>query len=187
MVKLNRIYTRTGDDGTTGLVDGSRVAKADRADGGDRRCRRGEQRDRRGDRALATGALAEPLTRIQNDLFDLGADLATPARISRRRDGAAHRRRRRSSGWSGDRRDERRPRAADQLHPARRQRRRRGAASGARDRRGAPSVGGRGRATPAQPAALAYLNRLSDYLFVAARSVNHDGGGDVLWGPGATR
>uniref|UniRef100_UPI0035BC7DE8 ATP:cob(I)alamin adenosyltransferase n=1 Tax=Sphingomonas sp. TaxID=28214 RepID=UPI0035BC7DE8 len=77
MVKLTKIYTRTGDDGTTGLVDGSRVAKDD------------ARLQAIGDVDEATsvlgvaivavdGSLAEALTRVQNDLFDLGADLATP-------------------------------------------------------------------------------------------------------------
>jgi cob(I)alamin adenosyltransferase len=77
MVKLNKIYTRTGDDGTTGLVDGSRRAKHDA-----RMAAIGEVDE--ANSALGLAALVVPadvcaeLTRIQNDLFDLGADLATP-------------------------------------------------------------------------------------------------------------
>ena len=77
MVKLNKIYTRTGDDGTTGLVDGSRRAKHDpRMDAiGEV----DELNSALGFAALAVdGATLANLRRIQNDLFDLGADLATP-------------------------------------------------------------------------------------------------------------
>ena len=79
MVKLNRIYTRTGDAGTTGLVDGSRVAKHDPrmaaiGDVDETNCAIGV--------ALAlldpTDPDAAMLARIQNELFDLGADIATP-------------------------------------------------------------------------------------------------------------
>ena len=77
MVKLNKIYTRTGDDGTTGLVDGSRRAKHDL-----RMAAIGEVDELNsalGFAALAVdGATLANLRRIQNDLFDLGADLATP-------------------------------------------------------------------------------------------------------------
>ena len=78
MVKLNKIYTRTGDAGTTGLVDGSRVSKA---------CPRmqaigdvDEANSAIGVAAVALGdhPLGQALERIQNDLFDLGADIATP-------------------------------------------------------------------------------------------------------------
>ena len=78
MVKLNKIYTRTGDDGTTGLVDGSRLPKhAARMEA------IGAVDEANSAIGLAVVALADsvhakPLTRIQNDLFDLGADLATP-------------------------------------------------------------------------------------------------------------
>ncbi|MFZ2980646.1 MAG: ATP:cob(I)alamin adenosyltransferase, partial [Sphingobium sp.] len=78
MVKLNRIYTRTGDAGTTGLVDGSRVAKHDprMAAIGDV----DEANSAIGVAVVALGDTAEAtaLRVIQNDLFDLGADLATP-------------------------------------------------------------------------------------------------------------
>ena len=79
MVKLNRIYTRTGDDGTTGLVDGSRTPKdaarmAAIGDVDEANCAIGV--------AVAAFADAAPeraiLLRVQNDLFDLGADIATP-------------------------------------------------------------------------------------------------------------
>ena len=81
MVKLNKIYTRTGDDGTTGLVDGSRVAKSDArlhaiGEVDELNCAVGLAVV-----ALGDGELATDLIRIQNDLFDLGADLATPAGI----------------------------------------------------------------------------------------------------------
>ncbi len=78
MVKLNKIYTRTGDDGTTGLVDGTRRAKHDA-----RMEAIGAVDEANSAIGLAVVALeggphAAVLTRIQNDLFDLGADLATP-------------------------------------------------------------------------------------------------------------
>ena len=77
MVRLNRIYTRTGDDGTSGLVDGSRVSKASplMAAIGDV----DEANSTIGvATVLASGPMRERLTVIQNDLFDLGADIATP-------------------------------------------------------------------------------------------------------------
>ena len=77
MVKLNKIYTRTGDDGTTGLVDGSRVAKSSAlmAAIGDV----DEANSLIGVAAVhATGEMLGTLRTIQNDMFDLGADIATP-------------------------------------------------------------------------------------------------------------
>jgi cob(I)alamin adenosyltransferase len=77
MVKLNKIYTKTGDDGTTGLADGSRVSKDHR-----RVQAYGAVDEANAALGLATlhlsGAPLKAVTRIQNDLFDLGADLATP-------------------------------------------------------------------------------------------------------------
>src|SRR3546814_1018738 len=82
MVKLNKIYTRTGDDGTTGLVDGSRIAKSDAL-----MAAIGDVDEAISAIGLAAVALdpasdeAAMLSRIQNELFDLGADLATPPDI----------------------------------------------------------------------------------------------------------
>src|SRR3546814_11973883 len=82
MVKLNKIYTRTGDDGTTGLVDGSRVAKSDAL-----MAAIGDVDEANSWVGLAAAVLdpasdeAAMLSRIQNELFDLGADLATPPAI----------------------------------------------------------------------------------------------------------
>ena len=82
MVKLNKIYTRTGDDGTTGLVDGSRVSKT-----ASRLHAIGEVDETNSALGVAIQSLAADegnsplvieLRRIQNDLFDLGADIATP-------------------------------------------------------------------------------------------------------------
>jgi len=78
LVKLNKIYTRTGDDGTTGLVDGTRVAKSDA-----RMAAIGDVDEANSAIGIAVTALGESdhaalLQGIQNDLFDLGADLATP-------------------------------------------------------------------------------------------------------------
>ena len=80
MVKLTKIYTRTGDAGTTGLVDGTRRSKADA-----RLVAIGEVDEANSAIGVALlsldGPLADDLTRIQNDLFDLGADLATPGDV----------------------------------------------------------------------------------------------------------
>ena len=195
MVKLNKIYTRTGDDGTTGLVDGSRVSKASalmQAIGDV-----DEANSAIGLAVVALGddPLAAALARIQNDLFDLGADLATPAgdeagddgfapsemvlrivpaqveRLEREIDALnAHLAPLRSFILPGGS-----PQAAA-LHLARAISRRaeRSAVAATHDAR-------------LNPTALAYVNRLSDFLFVASRAVNQNGAGDVLWQPGATR
>jgi cob(I)alamin adenosyltransferase len=187
LVKLNKIYTRTGDDGTTGLVDGSRVSKTDA------RMRAIGDVDEANSAlgiaavALADHGLAPELERIQNDLFDLGADLATPGTdfapsemvlrivptqverlehaIDALNDHMAPLRSFILPGGS--------PGAAA-LHLAR--------AITRRAERSAVAI-----AEPVNPAALAYINRLSDFLFVASRHVNQNGAGDVLWRPGATR
>ena len=191
MVKLNKIYTRTGDDGTTGLVDGSRVSKASalmQAIGDV-----DEANSAIGVAVVALGddPLAAALERIQNDLFDLGADLATPAtddgfapsemvlrivsaqveRLEREIDAMnVHLAPLRSFILPGGS-----PQAAA-LHLAR-----------AISRRAERSAVAAMHDMPLNPAALAYVNRLSDFLFVASRAVNQNGAGDVLWRPGATR
>src|SRR3569623_2103084 len=81
MVKLNKIYTRTGDKGTAGLVDGSRVSKA-----GARIAAIGDVDEANAALGLAIavlggGDMAGQLRLIQNELFDLGADIATPGEI----------------------------------------------------------------------------------------------------------
>jgi cob(I)alamin adenosyltransferase len=193
MVKLNKIYTRTGDAGTTGLVDGSRRAKHDA-----RMVAIGEVDEANsalGLAVLAVAAIPAPavaaeLARIQNDLFDLGADLATPAsggrRFRARRHDLADRAGSGRLARTGDRRAQRRSspltsfilpggsEAAARVHLARaivRRAERAGVALAA--------------AEPVNPAALAYLNRLSDYCFVLARALNK--GADPLWVPGASR
>lgn len=189
MVKLNRIYTRTGDAGTTGLVDGSRVSKADA-----RLAAIGEVDEANSAigvaiRSLDDAEVCAALTRIQNDLFDLGADLATPnheggddfepsemvlrivpaqvARLEAEIDAMnADLPPLTSFILPGG--------AAAHLHVAR-----------AVTRRAERAVVAMG--AVANPQALAYLNRLSDFLFVACRHVNKTGGGDVEWVPGAMR
>ena len=191
MVKLTKIYTRTGDTGTTGLVDGSRVSKTDA-----RMAAIGDVDEANSAIGVAVAALgtsgsdgdmAAALMRIQSDLFDCGADLATPGedftpspmtlrivaaqvdRLEQEIDAMNEELAPLASfilpGGSV---------AAGALHVAR--------ATVRRAERTAVSMG-----DAANPAALTYLNRLSDYLFVAARYVNKSGAGDVLWVPGATR
>ena len=191
MVKLNKIYTRTGDDGTTGLVNGERRSKSN------------HRIEAFGtvDEANACIGLARlhtatdhpeidrMLERIQNDLFDLGADLATPestriegyeplrivasqvARVEADIDalnaGLEPLRSFILPGGSP---------AAAALHLARtvaRRAERAMVAAGAEEDIGAE--------------AMKYINRVSDFLFVAARAVNGMGSGDVLWVPGANR
>jgi cob(I)alamin adenosyltransferase len=190
LVKLNKIYTRTGDDGTTGLVDGSRRAKHDarmEAIGAV-----DEANSALGHAVAALGDLAvhlSALVRIQNDLFDLGADLATPGEdfapsemVLRIVPAQASWLEAQIDGLNQDLA----PltsfilpggsEAAARLHVAR-----------ASVRRAERAVTALAAAEPVNPTALAYVNRLSDYLFVLARAVNAAGAGDVLWVPGQNR
>jgi len=191
VVKLNKIYTRTGDDGTTGLVDGSRRAKHDlrlEAIG-----EVDELNSAIGFAALALEASrAADLQRIQNDLFDLGADLATPlgevggadfspspmvlrvvpaqcerleAEIDALNAGLAPLTSFILPGGSE---------GAARVHLGR--------SIARRAERAATALAA---SEPVNPAALAYLNRLSDYLFVLARAIN--AGNDPLWVPGGSR
>ncbi|WP_343344459.1 cob(I)yrinic acid a,c-diamide adenosyltransferase [Sphingomicrobium sp. XHP0239] len=187
MVKLNKIYTRTGDDGTSGLVDGSRVAKD-----GLRMQAIGDVDEANSVLGVAISAMTKggegdpaALRRIQNELFDLGADLATPDGI----DGAL-----RIEAAQVERLEtEIDTMKADlptldsfvlpggspataQLYLARavvRRAERKAVALAAEE--------------TVNDQALAYLNRLSDHLFVAARSVAVRGSGEIKWKPGSTR
>lgn len=187
MVKLNSIYTRTGDDGTTGLVDGSRVSKAD-----PRMQAIGDVDEANSALGIAAVALADhpiaaELARIQNDLFDLGADLATPGT-----DFAPSEMVLRIVPAQVDRIERAIDAMNDSLSPLRSFILPGGSAGAAalhlaraitrRAERSAVAI-----VEPVNPAALAYINRLSDFLFVASRHVNQNGAGDVLWQPGATR
>jgi cob(I)alamin adenosyltransferase len=192
MVKLNKIYTRTGDDGTTGLVDGSRLPKHAARMEAIGAVDEANSALGLAAVALADGEFATPLYRIQNDLFDLGADLATPAgegddfapsemvlRIV-----AAQ------VAWLESAIDEANARlepltsfvlpggsdAAARLHVAR-----------ASVRRAERAMTAMAAQMPTNSEALAYINRLSDYLFVLARVANDDGRADVKWVPGANR
>lgn len=191
MVTLNRIYTRAGDGGQTRLSTGQRVSKASarvEAYGGVDELNAVvgvARRETAGDEALDA-----MLARIQNDLFDLGADLATPeARAGapealRITAGQVERLEREIDalnaslspltsfvlpGGSA---------ASAALHLARTVCRRAERAAVAFAEAEGAGVHGQ---------ALRYLNRLSDLLFVAARFANGQGKGDVLWAPGGTR
>src|SRR5947199_8022828 len=187
MVRLTRIYTRGGDAGETSLGDGARVPKhalrvaaygtVDEANAA------------LGIARLHADAPAdEMLGRIQNDLFDLGADLCTPEggrrgtgalriataqveRLEREIDAMNKALRPLDSfvlpGGSP---------AAANLHLAR-----------TIARRAERLVCALAAAEPVNPEAIKYLNRLSDHLFVMSRRLNDNGAGDVLWQPGATR
>ena len=185
MVKLNRIYTRSGDDGTAALADGSRRPKDDA-----RFMAIGEVDEANAAIGIArlhvAPQMAAHLEAIQNDLFDLGADLATPGA-----GGGALRITPAQVRWLEERIDALNAdlaplrsfvlpggsAAAAHLHLAR-----------AICRRAERAVAALAAREPVGPQALAYVNRLSDYLFVAARHANAaDGCGDVLWTPGEGR
>lgn len=188
MVTLNRIYTRTGDAGRTRLSTGAPVLKSDL-------------------RVEAYGAVDEAnaclglarlhtagdpeldaiLGRAQNDLFDLGADLATPEP---------------PEGWEPlriiDTQVERLEREIDlingRLEPLNSFVLPGGSAAAAYlhlartvCRRAERRMVALAQAEEVNPAGLKYVNRLSDLLFVASRRANGDGAADVLWRPGATR
>jgi cob(I)alamin adenosyltransferase len=187
MVQLTRIYTRGGDQGETSLGDGSRVPKQslrveaygtiDEANAAIGLAR-----------LHAEGDADAMLARIQNDLFDLGADLCTPedgrraagalrivaaqvARLEREIDAMNQELQPLDSfvlpGGSA---------AAAHLHLAR-----------TVTRRAERLVCALTAAEKVNPEAVKYLNRLSDHLFVLSRRLNDNGARDVLWQPGATR
>jgi len=189
MVVLNRIYTRTGDDGTSALATGERRPKSDlrfavigTVD---------ELNAHVGLARLHAGGLPDDggamLARVQNDLFDLGADLATPEQQDSRE-------RLRISAVQVARLE----REIDHLNtslapltsfvlPA-------GTAAAAalhlcrtvarRAERLTVELAGR---EAVNPEAIRYINRLSDFFFVAARAANDGGAADVLWVPGENR
>lgn len=181
MVRLNRIYTRTGDDGSTGLVDGSRVSKASH-----RPVVMGSVDEANAAiglaRLSASAATDAILSRIQNDLFDLGADVATPDGVE-----GALRILPVQVDWLETQIDA----ANDTLEPLKSFILPAGTASAThlhlartivrRAERDAVAAGDEISA-PARH----YLNRLSDLLFVLAR-VENAATGDVLWVPGANR
>lgn len=185
MVKLNKIYTRTGDGGSAGLVDGSRVSKS-----GARMIAIGEVDEANAAigvaiAALGPGDVATMLLAIQNDLFDLGADVATPGEI----DGAL-----RMVPPQVDRLEHEIDSMNASLEPLTSFILPSGspgvsALHLARTivRRAERAAVALNQAEPLNPPLLAYLNRLSDHLFVAARHVAAREGGDVLWQPGASR
>ena len=190
MVKLNKIYTRTGDDGSTGLVDGSRVAKhAARMEA------IGAVDEANSALGLAVEGLSQfqshraVLVRIQNDLFDLGADLATPGTdfspsemVLRILPGQAT--------WIEtqiDSLNEHLPPLTSFILPGGSEAAARVHIARASVRRAERAMTALGEAEPVNPAALAYINRLSDYLFVLTRAINAAGSGDVLWVPGKNR
>ena len=186
MVRLTRIYTRGGDKGETSLGDGARVAKHD-----PRVAAYGtvdEANAAIGAARLYTQGEADAmLARIQNDLFDLGADLCRPGAASE--DGPLR------VVQSQVERLEREidamnaklaplesfvlpggTPAAALLHVAR-----------TVVRRAERLTTALGLAAAVNPLVIAYLNRLSDHLFVLARHLNENGARDVLWTPGANR
>jgi cob(I)alamin adenosyltransferase len=201
MVKLNKIYTRTGDSGSTGLGDGQRRSKDDA-----RVAAYGavdEANSAIGVARVATAGARDPdlaaidrvLARIQNDLFDLGADLCMPedkgvksAKPKRPPLRVAPSQVYALEKAIDELNDDLRPLssfvlpggspAAAALHLARALCRRAEREVIALSRIEGENVG---------EAALAYINRLSDYLFVAARYANRRGETDVLWVPGANR
>ncbi|HEY1941047.1 MAG TPA: cob(I)yrinic acid a,c-diamide adenosyltransferase [Roseiarcus sp.] len=196
MVRLNKIYTRTGDDGSTGLGDGSRRSKFDLrvaafGEVDETNCAIGLARlTTQGREDVRLAAIDATLTRVQNELFDLGADLCAPpaadAPDQRLRivPGQAERLERDIDALNADLAPLRSfvlpggSAAAAALHQAR--------AICRRAERSIVALAASEGETVGAPA-LAYINRLSDYLFVAARSANDAGRADVLWVPGASQ
>lgn len=190
MVVLNRIYTRTGDKGDTGLSDGSRVPKHD-----PRVEAYGTVDELNATLGLARlhaeGAMAERLAVIQNELFDLGADLARP---NIDRDAEAPYPVLRAVQQQVDRLETEIDEMNRSLSALRSFILPGGSALAAhlhlcrtvarRAERRATELAGGG---DVNPVAVRYLNRLSDWLFVAARQANAGAGGDILWVPGASR
>lgn len=182
MVRLTTITTKTGDDGTTGLADGSRrpkydlrihaIGSVDEANATLGLCR-----------AQTTGEAEQLIARIQNDLFDLGADLATPQNKE-----TALRINPAQVIWLEETQADLLARlqpltsfilpggtpASALLHLAR-----------TTVRRAERTVSELHSHEPLNPYLLQYLNRLSDFLFVLGRILNNNGQTDLLWQPAA--
>jgi cob(I)alamin adenosyltransferase len=187
MVTLNRIYTKTGDKGETALGDGTRLPKHAL-----RISAYGTVDETNAALGIARlhtlGALDQMLARIQNDLFDLGADLCVPE-TAKRSEGRLR---------TADSQVERLEREIDSMNaelspltsfvlPG-------GTAAAAHlhlarttARRAERLMTELHSQEPINPAAIKYMNRLSDFLFVASRYANDKGAKDVLWVPGENR
>jgi cob(I)alamin adenosyltransferase len=186
MVRLTRIYTKGGDQGTTSLGTGKRVPKHDQ-------------------RVAAFGTVDEAnaaigiarlhtkgdedamLARIQNDLFDLGADLCAP-------EGEGAKDRLRIIDSQVERLEHEIDRMNEALAPLNSFVLPGGSAASAYlhlartiTRRAERDITRLAESEPVNPAAIRYINRLSDHLFVLARWLNDKGAEDVLWKPGANR
>ena len=180
--RLSKIYTRTGDDGTTGLGDGSRLAKDDlrvEAMGSV------DELNSHIGRVLAHEVPAEVrecLVRVQHDLFELGAELCLPG-VTKIGDGHVSRLERELDGFNADL-----PALKEFILP--------GGSPAAADAHVARTVCRRaerllvafGKSVPGGEGGRKYVNRLSDLLFVLARVLNRAGGrADVLWQQGLNR
>ncbi len=187
MVRLDKIYTRTGDTGETGLGDGSRIAKYSL-----RIAAMGavdEANSAIGIARLdAAGDLDAMLSRIQNDLFDLGADLSAPE------DGRKAEGRLRIAPVQVERLEREIDAMNETLAPLTSFILPGGTALAAHlhlaraiIRRAETMIAELAAQEVINPAALHYANRLSDHLFVMARAANNNGMGDVLWVPGKNR
>lgn len=189
MVKLNRIYTRTGDNGDTSLADGTRAAKhshriqaigaVDEANAAIGLVR-----------LHTTGKSDAMLTRIQNDLFDLGADIATPEDP----DPPPGKPQLRILGSQVDRLEQEIDAMNESLTPLNSFILPGGSPASANlhlartiVRRAERSVAKLMVEEDVNKNVLKYLNRLSDHLFVLARFLNNKGKADVLWVPGENR
>jgi cob(I)alamin adenosyltransferase len=186
MVRLTRIYTKSGDQGTTALGTGKRVPKHDsrvEAYGAV-----DETNAAIGIARLHTaGDADEMLARIQNDLFDLGADLCAP-------EGDRAKERLRIIEAQVERLEHEIDRMNEELSPLNSFVLPGGSAASAHlhlartiARRAERDITRLAESEAVNPAAIRYINRLSDHLFVLARFLNDKGAGDVLWKPGATR
>ena len=190
MVVLSKIYTRTGDTGQTALGDGSRVAKHS-----PRVAAYGTVDETNATigmaRLYATGDMDAALARIQNDLFDLGADLCTP---DQENDASAPYPRLRMIAAQTDRLEQEIDALNARLTPLRSFVLPAGSPLAAHlhlcrttCRRAERLATELAIVEPVNPEAVKYLNRLSDWFFVAGRIANDDGRADVLWTPGANR
>jgi len=190
VVKLTRIYTKGGDKGTTSLGTGKRVPKHD------------QRVEAYGtvDEANAAIGIArlhtkgdadDMLARIQNDLFDLGADLCAP---EDNRAGEGSKERLRIIDAQVERLEHEIDRMNEALAPLNSFVLPGGSAASAYlhlartiARRAERDMTRLAESEPVNPAAIRYINRLSDHLFVLARFLNDKGANDVLWKPGANR